>query len=78
MKKYLAQFIQKQSHLEGIKTQEDLSILLKELHSDLLESILQGELEAHLGYSKNEKSDNPNARNGTTIFAKHFIKGHGR
>lgn len=28
----------------------------------LLEALLQGELEAHLGYSKNEKSDN-----GTTL-----------
>ena len=66
MKKSVAQFIQDQGHLEGIKTQEDLSKLLKELHSDLLEAMLRGELEAHLGYSKNEKSDNPNARNGTT------------
>lgn len=66
MKKPVAQFIQDQGHLEGIKTQEDLSKLLKELHSDLLEAMLHGELEAHLGYSKNEKSDNPNARNGTT------------
>lgn len=37
MKKSVAQFIQDQGHLEGIKTQEDLSKLLKELHSDLLE-----------------------------------------
>lgn len=61
MKKSVAQIIQEQGHLEGIKTQEDLSELLKELHSDLLEAMLQGEL-----YSKNEKSDNINARNGTT------------
>ena len=66
MKKSVAQFIQDQDHLEGIKTQEDLSKLLKELHCDLLEAMIHGELEAHLGYSKNEKSDNPNARNGTT------------
>ena len=66
MKKSVAQIIQEQGYLEGIKTQEDLSELLKELHSDLLEAMLQGELEAHLGYSKNEKSDNSNARNGTT------------
>ena len=31
MKKSVAQFIQDQGYLEGIKTQEDLSKLLKEL-----------------------------------------------
>ncbi len=33
MKKYVAKFIQNQGHLEGIKTQEDLSKLLKEMDS---------------------------------------------
>ena len=49
-----------------LKAQGNLSKLLKELHSDLLEAMLDGELEAHLGYSKSEKSDNSNARNGYT------------
>ena len=40
MKKSVAQLIQDQGYLDGIKTQEDLSKLLKELHSDLLEAIV--------------------------------------
>ncbi|MFV0197908.1 transposase [Empedobacter falsenii] len=66
MKKSVGKMIKDQGLLEGVKTQEDLSKLLKELHSELLEAMLHGELEAHLGYSKNEKSDNSNSRNGTT------------
>ena len=42
MKKSVSQLIQDQGHLERIKTQEDLSKLLKELHSDLSEAMLQG------------------------------------
>lgn len=52
--------------LDGIKTQEELSALLKELHTTALEAMLHGELDAHLGYSKNERSSNKNARNGTS------------
>lgn len=66
MKTSVGKLIKERGFLEGVKTQEDLSKLLKELHSDLLEAMLHGELEAHLGYSKSEKSDNSNARNGFT------------
>ncbi|HJD87668.1 MAG TPA: IS256 family transposase [Empedobacter falsenii] len=66
MKKSVGKMIKDHGLLEGVKTQEDLSKLLKELHSELLEAMLHGELEAHLGYSKNEKNDNSNLRNGTT------------
>ncbi|NLP57628.1 IS256 family transposase [Lutibacter sp. B1] len=52
--------------LDGIKTQEELGKLLHELHATALEALLHGELEAHLGYPKHQKSDNLNARNGTT------------
>ncbi|NDW19904.1 IS256 family transposase [Dysgonomonas sp. 216] len=52
--------------LNELKTQEDVSNLLKELHSDLLEAMLSGELESHLGYPKNQKSDTTNARNGSS------------
>jgi putative transposase len=52
--------------LDGIKTQEDLSSILKELHSAALEAMLQGEMDNHLGYSKHEPSSNTNARNGTS------------
>lgn len=66
MKTPAGKLIKDQGLLEGLKTQEDLSKLLKELHSDLIEAMLHGELEAHLGYSKSEKSNSSNARNGST------------
>ncbi|WP_410503961.1 hypothetical protein [Flavobacterium sp. I3-2] len=64
MKTLLGKIIKDQGLLEGLKTQEDLSKLLKELHSDLIEAMLHSELDAHLGYSKNEKNDSNNVRNG--------------
>lgn len=66
MKKEFKKIIEESGVLVGLKTQEDVSRLLKDLHSDLIETMLQGELESHLGYAKNEKSENTNARNGTT------------
>jgi transposase-like protein len=67
MNKELKKIIQESGVLNDLKTQEDVSKLLKELHSDLLEAMLSVELESHLGYPKNQKSDNLNARNGTTV-----------
>ncbi|WP_062055177.1 IS256 family transposase [Aquimarina longa] len=52
--------------LDGLKTEAELTSLLKQLHSTALESMLQGELDAHLGYPKNAKNLTSNARNGTT------------
>tara|TARA_R110002020_G_C16189535_1_gene765426 strand:- start:52 stop:1254 length:1203 start_codon:yes stop_codon:yes gene_type:complete len=52
--------------LDGLKTEAELTSLLKQLHSTALEAMLQGELDAHLGYPKNGKSATTNARNGTT------------
>ncbi|MDD4754054.1 MAG: IS256 family transposase [Desulfitobacteriaceae bacterium] len=66
MKRDIKTIIKESGVLEGLKTQEDVSNLLKELHSDLLEAMLHGELESHLGYAKSQKSDSANARNGTT------------
>lgn len=52
--------------LDNVKTEKDLSDLFKALHSKALESMLEGELDAHLGYDKYQKSSNPNSRNGKT------------
>lgn len=52
--------------LDGLKTEAELTSLLKDLHSTALESMLQGELDSHLGYPKNGKSDVSNSRNGST------------
>lgn len=52
--------------LDGLTTQEELSSLLKDLHSAALEAMLQGEMENHLGYSKHEQNNSTNARNGSS------------
>ncbi|WP_372483357.1 hypothetical protein AB9J70_07360 [Elizabethkingia anophelis] len=66
MRKDFKKIIEESSVLKELKTQEDVSRLLKDLHSNLLESMLSGELESHLGYTKNEKSEASNAPNRTT------------
>ena len=43
---------------------EELNDFLKQLQKRGIEKMLEGELNGHLGYDKNQKSDNPNARNG--------------
>lgn len=53
--------------LKQFKTEEDVSKFLKNLHSQVLEQMLQGEMDAHLGYEKNDVSGNNtgNSRNGS-------------
>tara|TARA_B100000497_G_scaffold104695_1_gene120529 strand:+ start:78 stop:1277 length:1200 start_codon:yes stop_codon:yes gene_type:complete len=51
--------------LKQFKTQEELNSFLKSLYSKGLESILEGELDAHLGYPKHDKNNEErNSRNG--------------
>ena len=51
---------------KGVKTQKDVMDIVGRLTKSLLESTLNGELETHLGYEKNEKSQKrrKNTRNG--------------
>ena len=53
--------------LSQFKTEEDVSQFLKELHSQVLEQMLQGEMDAHLGYDKHSLSgqNSGNSRNGS-------------
>lgn len=46
------------------KTGQELNDFLKALQKRGIEKILEGELDAHLGYSKHAKSNTSNARNG--------------
>ena len=46
------------------KTGEELNDFLKKLQKRGIEKLLEGELNAHLGYSKHEKTTGSNARNG--------------
>lgn len=50
--------------LKQLKTGEELNNFLSQLQKRGIEKILEGELDAHLGYEKHEKSDSSNNRNG--------------
>ncbi len=39
--------------LSQFKTEADVSKFLKQLHAQVLEKMLEGEMDAHLGYEKN-------------------------
>lgn len=62
--------------LSQFKTEEDVSRFLKDLHSQVLEQMLEGEMDSHLGYQKHSVAGNNtgNSRNGTyqkTIQSEH-------
>ena len=63
--------------LKQFKTEEDVSKFLKDLHSQFLEQMLQGEMDAHLGYDKHDVSghNTGNSRNGS--FSKTIQTEHG-
>ncbi len=51
--------------LEQFKDSNDFGVFMEELYKRGIETLLKGELEAHLGYSKNNiRQDKSNARNG--------------
>ena len=52
--------------LSQFKTEADVSKFLKQLHAQVLEKMLEGEMDAHLGYEKNSVTGNNtgNSRNG--------------
>lgn len=63
--------------LSQFKSEEDVSQFLKDLHSQVLEQMLQGEMDAHLGYEKHSMDGNNsgNSRNGS--FPKKIQTEHG-
>ena len=46
--------------LKQFKSGEELNNFLKQVQKRGIEKMLDGELDGHLGYDKNQKSDNPN------------------
>jgi len=58
--------------LKQFKTGDELNAFLHELQKRGVEQLLEGELDAHLGYEKHQKSANPNSRNG---HSKKTLKG---
>jgi len=57
--------------LKQFKTGQELNSFLAELQKRGIEKILEGELDAHLGYDKHEKMPDSNSRNG---YSKKKIK----
>lgn len=47
-----------------IKTADDIQEALKDLLGGTIQSILEAEMDNHLGYAPYKRTDNPNARNG--------------
>ncbi len=66
-KKFLCQF----------NAEADVSKFLKQLHTQILEKMLEGEMDAHFGYEKNYVAGNNsgNSRNGS--YAKKILTEHG-
>jgi len=52
--------------LKQFKSSEELNDFLKQIQKRGIEKMLEGELDGHLGYEKNQKSENTNSRNGFT------------
>ena len=52
--------------LSQFKTEDDVSKFLTKLHAQVLEKMLEGEMDVHLGYEKNSIAGNNsgNSRNG--------------
>jgi putative transposase len=50
--------------LKQFKTGKELNDFLAQIQKRGIEKMLEGELDGHLGYNKNEQTDNDNARNG--------------
>ncbi len=53
--------------LSQFKTEEDVCQFLKDLHSQVLEQVRQGEMDAHLGYDRDSTDgyNSDNSRNGS-------------
>ena len=50
--------------LKQFKTSEDFSSFMEQLYKRGVEQLLEGELDAHLGYEKHQSSSTKNSRNG--------------
>ena len=63
--------------LSQFKTEEDVSNFMKQLHAQVLEQMLEGEMDSHLGYERNssEGINSGNSRNGK--FSKKIQTEHG-
>jgi len=66
----------KEDFLKQFKNSKDFSSFVNELYTRGVEKMLEGELDAHLGYDKHQESNSDNSRNG---YGKKTIKSaHGQ
>lgn len=60
--------------LKQFKSSKDFSSFIDKLYKRGIESMLQGEIEAHLGYSKNQPKPDPKATNSRNGYSKKTLK----
>ena len=63
--------------LSQFKTEADVSKFLKQLHAQVLEKMLEGEMDAHLGYEKNSVAGNNSANSRNGSYPKKIQTEHG-
>ena len=56
----------KSDYLKQFSSVEELNDFVSQIHKRGLEQLLEGELDAHLGFDKHQKSELSNYRNGHT------------
>ena len=54
--------------ISQFKTEADVSKFLKQLHAQVLEKMLEGEMDDHLGYEKNSMAGNVSIRPRACFF----------
>ena len=59
------------------KTESDVSKFLKQLHAQVLEKMLEGEMDAHLGYEKNSVAGNNTGNSRYGSYPKKIQTEHG-
>ena len=63
--------------LNQFKTEADVSKFLKQLHAQVLEKMLEGEMDVHLGYEKNSVSGHNNGNSPNGSYPKKIQTEHG-
>ena len=58
--------------LSQFKTEADVSRFLNQLHAQVLEKMLEGEMDAHLGYEKNSVAGNNTGNSRNAVIRRKF------
>ena len=58
--------------LSQFKTEDDVSKFLTKLHAQVLEKMLEGEMDVHLGYEKNSPEGNNSATHVTVSIPRRY------